>query len=275
LAGIKAHLQTFIDPTPYKCFDADVAVLKESVFNRLYEMELSCFNNAVVKGVHMEAAKKNSLTFADMFTNRATTWCWGRDLLVNSFGCFKYFFRLSFTSAFQNFPMARVAPVPIAEAGEARSTKVPYLTNFISPIYNLFVFHLTEEQYITGPDACAPVTSSVPVQGYLFSSLDAIVGTRWAMGRNPLNRLEIAFIAADPEKLSDFTDPKCIFDGGDDLTATWQHGEHAFTTGANDGDDDSSGSSSRSDSSSSDDEGTGDRVMSQRVKDWASAFSEW
>jgi hypothetical protein len=47
------------------------------------------------------------------------------------------------------------------------------------------------------------------------------------------------------------------------------------TTGADDGDDDSSGSSSRSDSSSSDDEGTGDRVMSQRVKDWASAFFEW
>jgi hypothetical protein len=46
------------------------------------------------------------------------------------------------------------------------------------------------------------------------------------------------------------------------------------TTGADDGDDDSSGSSSRSDSSS-DDEGTGDRVMSQRVKDWASAFFEW
>jgi hypothetical protein len=264
-------LKKFIDPTPFKCFDADIAVLKQSVLNKA----LSCFNKAVVKGVHMEAVKKNSLTFSDMFTNRATTWCWGRDLLVNSFGCFNYFFRLSFTSAFQNFPMARVAPVPIAEVGEARTTKVPYLTDFISPIYNLFVFHLTEEQYITGPDACAPVSASVPVQGYLFSSLDAIVGTRWAIGRNPLNRLEIAFIAAEPEKLSDFSDPKCIFDGGDDLTVTWQHGENAFTGADDDGeDDDSSNGSSRS-TSSSDDEDTGDRIMSQRVKDWASAFSEW
>jgi hypothetical protein len=49
------------------------------------------------------------------------------------------------------------------------------------------------------------------------------------MGRNPLNRLEIA----DSERLSDFTDPKCIFDGDDDLAVTWQHGELDLT-GADD-----------------------------------------
>lgn len=278
LVTIKQEFRKYVDSDALKCFDADVATLKRSVFNADFDIEFSAFNRAVVKGVHMEAIKNNKpLTFSDMFTNRTTAWCWGRDLLVDSFGCFQYFFRLNFTSTFQNFPMARVSPVPIAKVGIPRSKDVPYLTDYISPTNHLFVFNLTEDQYTKGPDRSPPVKFSVPKDGYMFFSLDTIVDTRWAMGRNPLNRLEIAFIAADPERLSDFTDPKCMYDGGDHLTSTWRNGDKK-TLAENDSDEEGDDGSSSSDDDfigDDDDDASSEQFMSNRVKDWASAFTEW
>jgi hypothetical protein len=53
------EFRKYVDSDALKCFDADVATLKRSVFNADFDIELSAFNRAVVKGVHMEAIKNN------------------------------------------------------------------------------------------------------------------------------------------------------------------------------------------------------------------------
>ena len=53
-------------------------------------------------------------------------------------------------------------------------------------------------------------------------SLDSIVPSRYILARDPKLHTRIAFIAADPERLSVMTDTKVVMDYGDEAVQRWK-----------------------------------------------------
>jgi hypothetical protein len=195
-------------------FDTDICILRRGISGSDY---FQSFNCAVIYGREFQACKY-PLTFADMFDSKTSQWCWVRDgFSGHTFGQLQYFFRLNFTSAFDDFPMASIRPVPFYEkennGGQAMLYKQIGLGKTRKTIY-----HLTQHQYESGP--FEPTSSKK--DGYAFVALDALSPSRYVLARNPKNILEIAFLAVDPESTGQLGALYAVYDGGDSLVAKWK-----------------------------------------------------
>lgn len=116
-----------------------------------------------------------------------------------SFGCPRYFFRFDFTSAINSIPIAYCDWVQFIATKFTRTT---------------FMGLLTYSEWTTGPIKRANVNP--------FISLDTILPSRFVLAYEKTDtfnhehqKLDVAFISLDIERLGDNTDDGCCSDFGD------------------------------------------------------------
>ena len=129
---------------------------------------------------------------------------------------FRYFFRISFTSAISNFPMGYVDWISFQEVLEGQNTPV------------LTVGKVSEIEWTTGPKQRTNQWSCPP-----FILLDKVSPSRYALGLDPSTataRSEIlVLISLDPERLNE-SDPEFMLDIGDNQFPHYQQRKSRYAT---------------------------------------------
>ena len=131
---------------------------------------------------------------------------------------FRFFFRISYTSAISNFPMGYVDWISFQELLEGQNT--PALT----------VGKVSEIEWTTGPKQRTNQWSCPP-----FILLDKVCPSRYALGLDPSTATAkskiLALIALDPERLHE-SNPEFMLDIGDNQFPYYLQRKSRYATNA-------------------------------------------